>query len=190
MKGKRDLVSSYLNLVPSGVCYDLGSNTGEFSRLAAEKGFETVACDMDPATVESCYHWIRRTDETRILPLRVDLANPSASIGWANTERDSFTQRAWGSVVMALALIHHLAIGNNVPLLQIAQFFRSIAPNAIVEFVPKEDSQVKRLLASREDVFPTYDWDGFEAAFSECFSITRAVKIEDTCRTLVLLQSK
>lgn len=190
MSAKRDLVSAFLNQASSGVCYDLGANTGEFSRLAAEKGFEVLACDMDPATVEKCYRWTRQSGETRITPQLVDLSQPSPAIGWANRERESFTERANGSVMMALALIHHLAIGNNVPLADIAQFFRSISPCAIVEWVPREDSQVQRLLASREDVFPSYTWEGFEAAFSPFFTISRAVQIGDSCRTLVLLQSK
>ena len=87
-------------------------------------------------------------------------------------------------MVLALALIHHLAIGNNVPLGRIAAFFSGIARNLIIEFVPKTDSQVRRMLASREDVFDTYARETFEGEFSRHFVITRSDAIAGTERTL------
>ena len=91
---------------------------------------------------------------------------------------------------MALALIHHLAIGNNVPLDRIANFFGKITRSLIIEFVPKEDSQVQRLLSSREDIFDTYDIQNFRAAFEEAFEIRKEVEIPGTKRTLFLMTKK
>jgi hypothetical protein len=93
-------------------------------------------------------------------------------------------------LVMALALIHHLAISNNVPLSAVAQFFTSAARWAIVEFVPKSDSQVQRLLASRKDIFPDYTAEGFEHAFSAYFSIEEKTPIPGSDRVLYLLKRK
>src|SRR5262249_27055753 len=140
--------------------WDLGANTGAFSHIAAEGAEQVVAWDSDPAAVEIHYRRCQEEGTATVLPLLVDLTNPSAGSGWANRERDSFMERAVASggvdVVLALALIHHLAIANNVPIATVADFLGSIANCAIVEFVPKSDSQVQRLLASREDVFPNY----------------------------------
>ena len=128
-----------------------------------------------------------------LLPLRIDLSAPSPAIGWNNTERPAFLARLQpeqNDIVMALALIHHLAIGNNTPLPQIAQMFAGIANQLIIEFVPKADSQVKRLLATREDVFPSYTSEGFEAAFQPYFETVQKENIQSTTRDLYLLKRR
>ena len=91
---------------------------------------------------------------------------------------------------MALAIIHHIAISNNVPLIKIAQFFHQMCKQLIIEFVPKEDSQVARLLATRADIFPEYHVDGFKDAFSEYFETTRVAPIAGSNRTLFLFTRK
>jgi hypothetical protein len=101
----------------------------------------------------------------------LDLVNPSPALGWAHEERYSLAERSSADLVMALALIHHIAISNNVPLARIARYFARLAEHLIIEFVPKSDPKVKILLATREDVFPTYTQEGFEEAFLEPFEI-------------------
>ena len=91
-------------------------------------------------------------------------------------------------VILALALVHHLAIGANVPLPMMAALFARLAPHAIVEFVPREDAMTQRLLASRRDVFPGYTIEGFRAAFGRPFEIVAEVPIEGTTRTLFQLR--
>ena len=124
-----------------------------------------------------------------ILPLILDVANPSPGIGWANRERRSLLERADPDVILALALVHHLAISRNVPLPMLLDLFAEMAPWAIVEFVPKEDPMVRRLLATRRDVFPDYTLDGFRAAAAERWTIVAEQAIEDSPRTLFLLQA-
>jgi hypothetical protein len=140
--------------------------------------------------VEKDYLAIKQYGEKHLLPLVIDLTNPSASIGWANRERDSLLARGPVDLVMALALIHHLAISNNVPLNLVAQFLADAGNWALVEFVPKSDSQVKRLLATRKDIFPNYDEAGFEKAFSEFFRLVKKVSIQGSERTLYLFKKK
>lgn len=106
-----------------------------------------------------------------MLPLRMDLTNPSPGLGWRNSERESMQARGPVDLVMALVLIHHLAISNNVPLLDVANYFADLGEYLIIEFVPKSDSQVRRLLTSREDIFPDYTLDGFKNAFTQCYSL-------------------
>ncbi len=125
-----------------------------------------ISWDIDPAAVEQNYRQVKTEKNERLLPLLLDLTNPSPAIGWANRERDSFGGRGPADLTLALAVIHHLAISNNVPLLQLADFFAEMGKWLVIEFVPKSDSQVRKLLASREDIFPDYTREGFEAAFS------------------------
>ena len=117
----------------------------------------------------------------------MDLTNPSSSIGWANSERQSIIERGPVDVVMALALVHHLAISNNLPLESVAEFLAEIGQNVIIEFVPKEDSQVQKLLASREDIFHNYHETGFEKAVSNSFKVVAKRKITGSARTLYFL---
>ena len=93
-------------------------------------------------------------------------------------------------MVLALALIHHLAISNNTPLGKISQFFSRLGSKLIIEFVPKEDSQVARLLATREDIFNDYHVEGFERAFSQHFDVLERLPIEGTERTLYVLANR
>ena len=118
-----------------------------------------------------------------------DLTNPSPDLGWALRERSSMIRRGPVDVAMALALVHHLAIANNVPLDRIADFLASIATWLIVEFVPKTDSQVKRLLASRDDIFDTYTQPGFELAFCTRFDMVKKCAVPDSERTLYLFKA-
>lgn len=188
MAGKRSLIDSFLASIdprPASV-WDLGANTGEFSALATARGIPTVAWDIDPAAVEKNY-LSRRTDRL-MLPLVQDLTNPSPAVGWALRERDSFVERGPVDAVMALALIHHLAIGNNVPLGDVAGFLAELGRWLIIEFVPKQDSQVQRMLATREDVFTEYSQEGFEAAFRRRFEVVRRQDIPGTVRTLYLMR--
>ena len=133
---------------------------------------------------------MREDKETKILPLCLDLTNPSPSIGWANEERLSLVERGPADTVLALALIHHLSISNNLPFSHIVTFLSQVCRFLIIEFVPKNDSQVQRLLRSREDIFPDYNQDHFEAAFGDFFSILKREKIVDTQRTLYLMEMR
>lgn len=185
---KERLVAEYLGSIQPGHVWDLGANTGVFSRIASRAGASTVAFDIDPAAVESNYRLVKRDGGAQPLPLLLDLTNPSPGLGWAGTERDSLQARGPADCVMALALIHHLAISNNVPLLKVAAYLSELCENLIIEFVPKSDSQVHRLLSAREDVFDEYDQPHFEAAFSTYFGIVRAESVQGTERTLYLMK--
>lgn len=185
MAEKRRLVDLFLE-DQTGTCWDLGANTGEFSRIAAARGLGTVAWDIDPAAVERAY----RAHPEGVLPLLQDLANPSPGLGWAGAERDPLADRGPADVVLALALVHHLAIGNNVPLSDVAAYFARLGRALVIEWVPKEDSQVRRLLASRRDVFPGYTQEGFEAAFSGPFEVERREPIAGTARTLYRMKAR
>lgn len=190
MRNKEKMVLEFLRAIPTrtSILHDLGSNNGRFSRVAAEAGFHVISQDIDPIAVEKNYRQAKSDRVNNILPLLQDLTNPSNDMGWALTERDSFLRRCEGVAVMALALIHHLAISNNVPLSKQSEFFATFADHLLIEFVPKEDSQVRRLLATRKDIFTEYSEAGFERAFKARFNILRKESIEGSHRKLYLLE--
>jgi ribosomal protein L11 methylase PrmA len=190
MEHKQQLVGSFLDRTTARTAWDLGANIGLFSRLAAAKGIQTVSFDLDPAAVEANYAQVVRERETHLLPLVVDLVNPSPGIGWENRERQSLSERGPTDLVLALALVHHLAIGNNVPLDRLAGFFAGLSTWLIVEFVPKSDPMVQGLLALRQDVFPGYTQQGFEQAFGEHFDIQASEQVKDSDRVIYVMRSK
>ncbi len=168
--------------MPGTRAWDLGANTGRYSRIAADAGKRVLAFDIDPAAAERNYRQIRTEGRGDILPLILDVANPSPGIGWAQRERRSLLERAEPDVILALALVHHIAISRNVPLPMLLDLFAQLAPWAIVEFVPKEDPMVRRLLATRRDVFPDYTLDGFRAAAGERLEIVGEERRSRTAR--------
>ena len=188
MQEKLRLVGEMLDAVKPARVWDLGANTARFSRLASGRGAYTVAWDVDPSCVEATWRKIAKDGERNLLPLLLDLTNPSPSLGWANGERDSVSERGPVDMILALGLIHHLAIANNVPLPSVAAYLARLGRTLVIEFVPKEDSQVRKLLSSRADIFDGYTAAGFEAAFRSCWSIERVVPISGSERTLYLMK--
>lgn len=187
---KLQIVKQFIDHIHPTSVWDLGANTGLFSRLASNQGIPTVAFDIDPTAVEQNYHTCISEESTNLLPLLLDLTNPSPSLGWHNQERKSLLERASPDAVLALALVHHLAISNNVPLEWLANFFASLSPWLVIEFVPKSDTQVQHLLATREDIFADYTQESFERVFSKHFTIQDAVQIQDTERKLYLMERR
>jgi ribosomal protein L11 methylase PrmA len=186
---KQDVVRQFIKKCHGDTIWDLGANTGMFSLIAAETYTNVISFDIDPGAVEKNYLNTKDKGIKNVLPLLQDLNNPSTDIGWGLEERNSLIKRGPADICLVLALIHHLAISNNVPLPEIARFLQNIAKMAIVEFVPKEDSQVKRLLATREDIFPDYNQKCFEDAFSQYFKIVDWKQLNESERIIYLMES-
>ena len=190
MASKREIVERMLNAAGGTVIWDLGANVGTYSDLAAGPGRQVIAFDQDAAVVELLWRNLSPEQRAGILPLVMDLANPSPALGWAHAERLSLLQRGPADVVMALALVHHLAIGNNVPLPRIAELLADAGRRVVVEFVPKEDPMTQQLLAARRDIFPNYTIDGFRTALAEHFTVRDEAPVADSLRTLFLLERR
>ncbi len=190
MLNKKQLITEWLQEIKPKNVWDLGANNGFFSRVAADQGIFTVSFDIDPAAVEQNYLHMNREKETNILPLVLDLTNPSPAIGWHNKERESFIDRTPVDMVFALALIHHLTISNNVPFSQLVNFFSTTGKWLIIEFIPKSDSQVQKLLQSRLDIFGNYNREDFESEFKKVFVIHKSEKIQESERYLYLMEKK
>ena len=187
---KQALVESFVDQARPQSVWDLGGNTGAFARIASARGTPTVCFDADPGCVERNYAAIAAERETNLLPLVMDLSNPSPGVGVANRERSSLAERGPADMALALALVHHLAIGNNVPLDLLADDLRGLCTWLAIEFVPKTDPQVESMLALREDVFDDYTRKGFEDAFGRRFTVERAEEIRDSERVLYLMRGR
>jgi 23S rRNA U2552 (ribose-2'-O)-methylase RlmE/FtsJ len=188
---KSQLLDKLLSEVSPKKVWDIGANCGTYSRVAAKKANFVLSCDIDPIAVEQNYQHTKKELEQNIHPLLLDVCNPSPAIGWANVERFSLTQgRHLPDLVMALALVHHLVISNNVPLERIAEFLSTLSEYLIIEFIPKTDSQVMHLLSTREDIFPQYNLKDFEKIFGEFYKIKSKEKIKGSKRVLFLMQRK
>lgn len=171
----------------SKTCADLGANTGEFSRITAAKGIFTITADADPYCIESLYQRIQQEREENIHPLVLDLSHPSPAIGVNNEERNSFIQRTSVDLVMALALIHHLVIGKNIPFDRCADFFSRLGRQLIIEFVPKTDPKVMEMLSTKKDIFPDYSAEAFEYAFQQRYTIDQKMTVTGSERILYLM---
>ena len=190
VESKRRVVREYVAAVAPRTVWDLGGNTGAFSRVAREAAGFVLCFDADPAAVELNHREVRARKETGLLPLQMDLMNPSPANGWAHEERLSLEARGPADLVMALALVHHLAIANNVPLPALAEWLARLGRSLLIEFVPKSDSQVARLLANRADIFPHYTPEGFERAFDAAWRLEARQRVDDSERTLYLLRRR
>jgi ribosomal protein L11 methylase PrmA len=187
LQQKMSLINSYIDEIQPSIVWDLGANTGLFSRVVTAKGVDTVSFDIDHTCVELNYRKSIQDDDKNLLPLVMDLGSPSPGIGWSNEERLNLAKRGPADLVLSLALIHHLAISNNIPLQNIASYFQTISKHLIIEFVPKTDVQVQRLLRNREDIFNRYTPEEFEKIFSEFYIIKRKNMLHDSQRILYLM---
>lgn len=168
-RGKEDLVRSFLARFRPTSVWDLGANTGMFSRIASEVCNRVCAFDSDSGAVDIAYRRLKKEQNDRILPLLVDLSNPSPSSGWAGEERKSLADRGKADCVMALALMHHIVLSRHVPIDRFVRFCASLGETAILEFVPFEDQQAQRLIVSRAEPCPGYSQQDFELAVSSSF---------------------
>lgn len=164
---------------------DLGCNDGTYSLLAQDQADYVVALDNDEQTIDLMYRRLRAERNTKVLPLVMDLTDPSPSIGWRSTERPSFLDRAKPDTVLALALVHHLAIGANIPLPEVISWLHSLGGRLVVEFVGPDDPMAKRLLSNKPaGLFPDYRREAFEKLLSERFDIDRQETLAGETRTL------
>lgn len=180
---KHNLVKEMVSAVRPGLLYDLGCNTGDYSKSALEAGaVKVIGFDFDHGALEVAY---RRAvaEGMDFLPVWLDAANPSPSQGWHEAERAGLSKRAQPDALLALALIHHIAIGRNVPLDMAIRWLVDLAPTGVIEFPDKDDPMVRLLLAQRKDIFPDYCNETFAALLSQRARIVKSVQVLPT-RTL------
>lgn len=182
---KRGLVEDMVRKVRPQLLFDVGCNSGNYSDVALGAGAESVVgFDSDFGSLELAIQRFRGSDQ-QVLPLWMDLANPSPSQGWAEHERMGLRERGPGDALIALAIVHHLAIGRNIPLAGIVEWLMSLAPQGVVEFPQKTDPMVQRLLMNRVDVFSDYTEEHFLKCLTLRAKITGMVRLKSNERLLV-----
>jgi hypothetical protein len=184
---KKEVVCNWLKEIDYKSAIDYGANNGEFTALLNKESF-IVAADIDSRCIDEMYVKIKKSTATNILPVVLDLTQPSPSTGWNNDEQKSFLSRNKFDLGLALALLHHLAIGKNIPLEMIASLFAESCNQLIIEFVPKSDPKVIEMLSNRKDVFEHYNLTEFEKQFSNYFTIIKKEIISGSERILYLMK--
>jgi SAM-dependent methyltransferase len=190
-EAKQAFVRSAIAGGDAGLVLDLGANDGVYSLLAAEQADYVVAVDGDEMVIDRLYRRLRAERNENVLPLVMNLVDPSGGVGWRNRERAAFADRVRPDVTLALALVHHLAIAANVPLPEVVSWLRSFGGRLVVEFVHVDDVQVQRLLANKPaGLFDDYRREAFEALLAEQFLVHEQQSLPGGSRTLYLAEPK
>ena len=156
--------------------WDLGCNTGTYSRIAAERAGTVVAIDSDPLVVERLYQALKEDGAAGILPLVGDVADPSPDRGWRGAERPSLEGRGRPELILVLALAHHLVVEASIPLREVVAWLAGLGSAVVIEFVEREDPMVRALLDAKEERYADYDRRVFERRLQEAFE-TKARKV-------------
>jgi SAM-dependent methyltransferase len=171
--------------------WDVGCNNGRHARIAADGARHVVALDADQGPVELLYRELRDAGDERILPLTIDLADPSPGLGWRGLERMPLLDRGRPDLVLALALVHHLAIGTNVPVTEIVGWFASLGSALLIEFPTRADPMVQKLLEpKRAGLHPDYDREFFERCLHDAFDVRRTEELGSGTRILYFATPK
>lgn len=181
---KREFVETQARRWPWKTAWDLGCNTGEYSRLIAGHGERVVAMDADHAAVGGFYRRLGREGPDNILPLVMNLADPSPGLGWRESERRGLAARARPDLVLCLALVHHAVIGAHIPLGDFISWLGGLGGRLVIEYVSRDDPMVKRLLANKEDHYRDYRQEVFEAALERHFRVEDRMELASGTRML------
>ena len=164
--------------------WDLGSNTGRFAKIAARYADHVIAIDSDHESVERLFGELRQGAAPNVLPLVMDLSDPSPGLGWRGFERQPLLQRGRPDLVLCLALVHHLAITANIPIADLVDWLAEIGAGLVIEFPTLDDPMVKRLLLNKDQVYSDYCVEYFEAALGARFDVRDRVALPSGTRIL------
>jgi hypothetical protein len=188
LAAKKQIISDWLSRLNIKTVFDAGANEGEFSELAASFATCVISTDSDHSAISKLYQKVLQKNSSNIFPLVLDLANPSPAIGANNNERPSFLERIKVDLTLALALIHHLALGRNISFEKIAEMFSSAGKYLVIEFVPGEDEMVRPMTSHKKELLQTYTEENFLTAFQKFFIILHKQEVSTSGRTLYLMQ--
>lgn len=187
---KKSFVAKHAATRRRYLVWDLGCNTGTFSRICAEHSDYVVAADGDEKAVERLYQSLKSDGLENILPLVMNLANISPNQGWGRRERKAFDSRQKPQLVLCLALIHHIVISANIPLAEFVRWLRSLDSDVVIEYVGLEDDMVKMLLRNRVNQYGDLAPEQFEATLASAFNIEDTAPLKGGHRKLYFLTPK
>jgi hypothetical protein len=190
-KRKDDFIREVATSREWPLVWDIGANNGRYSRIAAEGARTVLAVDADQGPVELLYRSLRDEGNEKILPLTMNLADPSPGLGWRGRERKSMPERGKPDLVLALAVIHHVAMSANVPVKEFVDWLASLGCSLVIEFPTREDPMVKKLMAPKRDgLHPDYELGFFERCLGEAFEIERSERLQSGTRVLYFAHPK
>lgn len=173
---------------PRELVWDLGCNTGQFSRIAAENARYVVALDADHVAVERLYQSLKSKPPAQgrgaILPLVGSVADPSPNLGWRGRERKGLVERGRPDLTLCLALIHHLVIGRGLPMRELIEWLSGLGTGLVIEFVAPQDPMARLLLRNRRDECCDYNQETFDRCLDEFFEVVRSEPLESGTRAL------
>jgi hypothetical protein len=163
------------------LAWDVGANEGRHARIAGESADFVVALDADHATVDALYRRLRDERREDILPLVMNVCDPSPDLGWRGRERAALDRRGTPELVLCLAVVHHLCISGNVPVRELLDWLRSLGAALVIEFPDRSDPMVQRLLGGKRAASnPDYERAAFERALEERFELERSAAVSET----------
>lgn len=189
---KQAFVNEVMSEQRSGRVLDVGCNSGHFSAIAARNGAGVVAIDSDPVVVGEVWRQAH-AENLNILPLVVNLARPTPSIGWRNAECPSFLERARGrfDAVFMLGVLHHLLVSERIPLSEIIALAAELTTDVLViEFVAPDDPMFRRITRGRDHLFTELSKEVFQDACRKHFDLIRCRRLDQTNRWLYLMKKK
>ena len=187
---KADFVRCVTHTRRWNLVWDLGCNTGTFSRIAAENAEYVLAMDIDALVIERFYCALKTEQSRNILPLISNVADPAPNLGWRGQERKALLERGRPDLTLCLALLHHVVIGAHIPLREFIAWLASLGTALVIEFVTRDDPMVQALLRHKADHYTDYDLAYFERCLAEAFEVKQQETLESGTRRLYYARSK
>ena len=187
---KKSFVDRHTSALRPRLLWDLGGNTGTFSRIAARHSGTVVAVDGDQDAADSLYHSTLKGGERNIIPLVMDLTNLSPGQGWAGRERAAFDRRRKPDMILCLALLHHMRVSANIPLSLFFEWLRGLDATVLVEFVGRDDEMFRKLISAKSEDYPDYTEGNFQLEVDKHFTVRDRLELKDGNRKMLLLDPK
>ena len=187
---KRKFVQTFARSKPRKQVWDLGSNTGDFSRLVAETADQVIAMEADDTVAEGFYQELRKENNLKILPLVMNLANPSTGAGWRGLERKALVDRGRPDLILCLALLHHLVISAHIPLDEWIHWLAALSSDLVIEFVSPDDPMTLGLLRNKAGRHDDYTQANFEKHLSAAYQIQETLTLCGGLRTVYACSAK
>ncbi len=187
---KQDIVDQWLCTLNPRTVLDVGCNTGEYSFLAARRGASVVAIDGDVGAIEALYRRLR-DEPADITPIAADIAAPSPAMGYMNREHAGLRERVRSECVLALAVLHHLAITSALPLPAVSELLWDLTTDSLIlEVVGEGDPMFQKLMRLRRPLPMALTADNVLAAFEPRFTVEESAAIGESGRHLLLLRRR